>query len=160
MKFTAKITVFLVIFILLTGCAQHRNTLGGAGIGGVAGGIVGSHIGGGLGQTAAIIGGTLAGAALGGYVGSYLDRMDELDRRKLNYTLENNPVGTTSQWNNSDTGNSYSVTPQKTHKDSSGRYCRDYDVVMEDSKETEKASSTACREPDATWEIVSLDNLK
>ncbi len=154
-----NIVILILAATLMTGCVAHKNALGGAGLGGIAGGIISSQIGGGMGRTAAIIAGTLLGAALGGYVGSYLDRMDEMDRRNLAHALENKPSGASTQWKNPDSGINYSTTPTKTYQNDDERFCRVFEIVIEDNGKTEKSSSTACRKEDTTWEIVSLDNM-
>lgn len=138
----------------MTGCAESKNTAGGAALGGIAGGIAGAQIGKGTGRTAAIIGGTLAGAALGGYVGSYLDRMDQMDRRNLNSTLETQPTGRTNQWNNPDTNTTYAVTPTNTYQQQNQRYCREYTTEVIIDGQVETAFGTACRMNNGTWEIV------
>jgi len=131
--------VLILTAMLLAGCtAQQKHTVGGAALGGIGGGVIGAQIGKGTGQTAAIIGGTLLGAALGGYVGSYLDRMDEMDRRNLNQTLETKPTGATSQWRNPDTQTAYAVTPTQTYQKETGRYCREYTTEVQIGGETEK----------------------
>ncbi len=146
----------LMAMLLLMGCAESKHTVGGAALGGIAGGIAGTQIGKGTGRTAAIIGGTLAGAALGGYVGSYLDRMDQMDRKNLNQTLETQPTGQTTQWKNPDTQTAYAVTPTKTYQQrDTQRYCREYSTEVIIGGEKEKAYGTACRRDDGAWEIIN-----
>ncbi|EFI33792.1 17 kDa surface antigen [Desulfonatronospira thiodismutans ASO3-1] len=149
------LVVLTLAAMLLAGCTTQKHTVGGAALGGIGGGVIGSQIGKGTGQTAAIIGGTLLGAALGGYVGSYMDRMDEMDRRNMNQTLETKPTGTTSQWHNPDTQTAYAVTPTETYQRDDGRYCREYTTEVQIGGETEKAYGTACRRDDGAWEIIN-----
>ncbi|RQD77936.1 RT0821/Lpp0805 family surface protein [Desulfonatronospira sp. MSAO_Bac3] len=149
------LVVLTLAAMLLAGCTTQKHTVGGAALGGIGGGVIGSQIGKGTGQTAAIIGGTLLGAALGGYVGSYMDRMDEMDRRNMNQTLETKPTGTTSQWHNPDTQTDYAVTPTETYQRDDGRYCREYTTEVQIGGETEKAYGTACRRDDGAWEIIN-----
>lgn len=145
----------LMAMLLLVGCGESKHTVGGAALGGIAGGILGTQIGKGSGRTAAIIGGTLAGAALGGYVGGYLDRMDQMDKRNLNQTLETTPSRETTQWKNPDTNTAYAVTPTETYQqEDSGRYCREYTTEVMIGGEAEKAYGTACRRDDGVWEII------
>lgn len=160
MRYPVNFLVILLVMFMLSGCHGAKNTLGGAGLGGIAGGVIGSFIGKGSGKTAAIIGGTLAGAALGGYVGSYMDRMDKWDRRNMQEALEHNPTGVASSWENSNTGITYVVMPVQTYENSTGQYCRQYITQADTGLQTEKTSSTACRENDSPkWEIVSMENL-
>ncbi len=145
----------LMAMLMLAGCAGQQHTVGGAALGGIAGGVIGSQIGKGSGKTAAIIGGTLAGAALGGYMGSYMDRMDQMDKRNLNQTLETKPTGQTTQWKNPDTETAYAVTPTKTYQmPETERYCREYTTEVMIGGEVEKAYGTACRRDDGAWEII------
>ncbi len=152
MRFTF---VLILAGLLLMGCTTQKHTVGGAALGGIGGGVIGSQIGKGSGTTAAIIGGTLLGAALGGYVGSYMDRMDEMDRRRMNTALETRPTGSTAQWQNPDTRTAYAVTPTKTYQVDSGQYCREYTTEVQIGGETEQAYGTACRMDDGAWKIVN-----
>lgn len=135
---------------LVTG--ENVGMLGGAALGG----YLGSNIGKGTGQLAAIAAGTLLGAYLGGQAGKYLS---EGDVQQANSTaqesFEYEQSGTTSEWNNPDTGHGGTVTPQNTYKNSQGQHCRDYTSTVTIDGRTEYAKGTACRQPDGTWRIVS-----
>jgi len=150
------ILIVLGVF-LLSGCAGHYNTVGGATLGGIGGGIAGSQIGKGTGNVAAIIGGTLIGAAIGGYVGHYMDRMDRVDKVQLSQTLERSPTGTQTQWANPDTRTQYTVTPVRTYTASTPtrEYCREYNIDINVGGRSERGYGTACRQPDGSWKIIN-----
>jgi surface antigen len=154
MKSIVYTTLTIILLIGMIGCQKH--TVGGAGLGGIGGGVIGSQIGSGTGQTAAIISGTLAGAALGGYIGSYLDKMDDMDKRQLNQTLEEQPTDQTTQWKNPDTEKEYQVTPKKTYE-KNDTYCREFQTEITVGGETEQGYGTACRQPDGAWKIIDTE---
>lgn len=136
--------------LVLTGCnptKQDVGTLIGAGTGAFAG----SHIGSGTGQLAAVAIGALMGGYLGGEVGR---QMDELDRYKTQEALEYRPTGSTTSWNNPDTGYSYNVTPTNTYDSASGP-CRDYTTEAVIDGRAEVVHGTACRQSDGTWHTVN-----
>lgn len=147
---------FLVIAALagslaITGCATHQGQQEQAGmvIGGALGGLLGAQVGQGRGRTAAIIAGTLVGAAIGGNVGQ---TMDEVDRQKTAQTLETVRTGVTTQWQNPDSGNVYSMTPTNTFETQSGP-CREYVMDANIGGRTERVYGTACRTADGDWQI-------
>ncbi len=131
---------------------QTGGTLAGA----IAGGVLGSKIGGGTGNAIAIGAGTLLGAYLGGEVGKSLDRADmQYYDRTSQRALETTPSGETLPWNNPQTGNRGTVTPQNYYQTGDGRYCREYQQTVTVGGQTEQGYGTACRQPDGSWEIVS-----
>jgi surface antigen len=162
MKGTSKIVVaMLAAGLTVAGCAGGQggpNTgqvAGGAG-GAVLGGLAGSQIGSGSGKLIA----TGAGAVIGALVGSEIGRrLTEGDEERLTRTtqdtLENNPTGKTSTWENPDTGHRGEVTPTDTYQRSDGRYCREFSHTIYVGGEPEQAYGTACRQPDGSWKIVS-----
>ena len=119
----------------------------GAVIGGAAGGVIGSQIGGGRGQMAATIAGTLAGAAIGGAIGR---SMDEVDRMRVQQTLETAPDRETREWRNPNTGQQYRATPKRTYE-RDGRPCREYEVLATIDGEAETITGTACRDVYGNW---------
>ena len=158
MRSTRKtLAILAVLTLLAAGCGSTQgggqiNQIGGGLLGGIGGGIAGAQIGGGSGRVAAIIGGTILGAVLGSYVGGYMDRMDQ---QQVSRTLETQPTGQTSQWQNPDTGNRYHVTPVNTFQRSDGQYCREFVTQVEVGGKTEQAYGTACRMPDGSWKVQS-----
>lgn len=119
----------------------------GAVIGGAAGGAIGSQIGGGRGQIAATIAGTLAGAAIGGAIGR---TMDEVDRMRVQQTLETAPDNEKRTWRNPNTGHEYEATPRRTYE-RDGQPCREYEVLATIDGEPEKITGTACRDVYGNW---------
>jgi len=145
---------------MLGGCVTNiekkpKQTLGkilGAGLGA----LTGSQIGSGKGQMVAVAVGALAGAWFGGEIGESLDKADRAYmKRNTQESLERGRTGTTSSWNNPDSGNSGTVTPTQTFQKADGQYCREFEqTVYADGKE-QVATGRACREPDGSWKIVS-----
>jgi surface antigen len=149
-----KLITILVTAVVLTACAtdqSRRNERSGAIVGGVIGGLLGSQVGDGDGRTAAIVAGTLIGASIGGAVGR---NMDENDRARTVYTLENSRTGVTTEWRNPDTGHQYQMTPTKTYQAEAGP-CREYTMVARIDGRNETVYGTACRQPDGSSRVVS-----
>lgn len=148
----SKILISLTLTATLTmaGCAAGPREQTGVLVGGAAGGVLGSQIGSGSGRTAATVIGAIIGASVGGSIGRSLD---ESDRRRMAYHLENNRTGTTSHWRNPDTGREYAVTPTRTY-DSGRGPCREYTMDAEIGGRIEQVYGTACRQPDGSWRIV------
>jgi surface antigen len=135
------IAVTLVASLASAGCATKAGTgtAVGAGVGGLAGYALG-------GTTGLIIGGALGGA-LGFAVGR---EMDEEDRRRAAYALEQNRY---MEWHN-DQGVHYQITPQRTtYRD--GRECREFTMNADIEGRPEHVNGVACRRPDGTWEAIS-----
>jgi surface antigen len=134
-----------------TGPKQTAGTLIGAGLGGLAG----SQIGSGTGQLAAVGAGVLLGGLLGSEIGKSLDRADRAAmQRTTQQSLESQPSGTVTSWQNPDSGNYGSITPRPAYQASSGQYCREYQQSVTVGGQTQDAYGTACRQPDGTWKIV------
>jgi surface antigen len=135
----------------MTGCANPpTQEQSGMVIGGVLGGALGSQIGGGHGSTAAAVVGTLIGASIGGNVGRSMDQQDQM---RLVSSLETGRTGVPTQWRNPDTGNQYTVVPNKTYE-TQGRPCREYTVDGVVGGRKEKIYGTACRNTDGSWESI------
>ncbi len=156
MKLTRIATVVLLAFVL-TACTeqygpkQTGGTLVGAGLGALAG----SQIGSGGGQLAAVAIGTLLGAFVGSEVGKSLDKADQLyAQQAAQQSLETQSSGTTSTWNNPDSGHSGTFTPVRTYETEAGAYCREFQQTVTIGGNTEEAYGIACRQPDGSWKIV------
>lgn len=135
---------------LLAACETMSQADQGQVIGGVVGGVVGAQIGEGRGRTAAIIVGTLAGSMIGRQIG---ETMDDADRMKTAYALNDSRTGTSTTWVNPDTGYAYTVTPTRTFERSSGP-CREFRLnAAVGAKTGEAVYGTACLQPDGSWLI-------
>lgn len=133
------------------GTKQTVGTLGGAAIGGLAG----AQIGGGSGQVAAAVAGGLLGAFLGNQIGSSLDKADRLAMEQATTrTLETARTGASVPWQNPDSGNSGTVTIDRTYDRGTGQFCRDYRQTVEIDGQTEILTGTACRSSDGTWRNI------
>lgn len=159
MKIISKIMVIILAASMLQACSgpggmnkQGSGTL----IGGSAGALLGSQFGGGKGKLVAVGAGALLGAILGNQIGAGLD---EQDRRLAELTsqraLEASPSGSSVEWRNPDNGNYGYVTPNKTFRNSSGQYCREYTQTVVIGGKQQKAYGTACRQPDGQWQVVN-----
>ena len=115
--------------------------------GAILGGVVGHQIGGGTGRTVATIGGAAVGAFLGSKIGA---RMDGNDHLKTAQALETSKNGRATSWRNPDTGQRYTVMPNRTYEGASGP-CREFSTVAEINGHRELVSGTACRQADGTW---------
>lgn len=125
-------------------------------LGAAVGGLAGAQVGKGRGQLVATAAGTLLGAFIGKEVGKSLDRADQVAlQQTMQQSLETAPVGTTSSWQNPDSGNSGTVTPANTFQDSNGTYCREFSQTVTVGGRTEEAYGTACRQQDGSWKIIS-----
>jgi len=139
--------VYLLILLTLTGCANKAKS--GAGLGALGGGLIGSLAGPSKNKEQ----NALIGAAIGGLLGYTVgNEMDKEDRIRLTQVYEINPDQKTSSWVNPNTGNSYVVTPSKTHI-VEGRPCRRAVIDSIIGGKREKVTKTACRRKNGTWEI-------
>ncbi|OGT42240.1 MAG: hypothetical protein A3G71_05460 [Gammaproteobacteria bacterium RIFCSPLOWO2_12_FULL_38_14] len=121
--------------------------------GGVVGGVLGNQVHG-SGHGAAIIGGTIVGALLGGAIGQ---SMDEVDRMKMNQTLESAPTNKTTSWTNPDTDATYRVTPTKTYYreyDGGNQPCREFTTTAIIGGKKREVYGTACRQADGSWKVI------
>ena len=145
-----------VAMLAVAGCSGGEKEKAGTVIGAGLGALAGSKVGKGTGKLVAVAVGTLAGAALGGEVGRSLDRADRLAmERSTQGALESNRTGAASTWRNPDSGNEGTVTPVRTYRTASGRYCREYRQTIMVGSKTESGYGRACRQPDGTWRIVN-----
>lgn len=142
--------------VMLTGCQNTGSkeligTLGGAGLGGLAG----SQIGKGDGQLVAVAVGTLGGALLGNSIGKNLDEVDQMMAAKSQQrALEGGPSNKPMRWKNPDTGNAGAITPKPAYQNEAGQYCREFQQEVTVGGKTEQAYGKACRQPDGSWKIV------
>lgn len=128
--------------LLTTGCATKRGQ--GTAVGAIAGGALGGVVGGDV--------GLVVGAAAGGALGYTAGRaMEEEDRRRMAYSLEQNqPV----EWSNPQTGYEYRVEPVDTRY-MRGRECREFRLLADVEGRPDEVHGTACRQPDGRWEVLS-----
>ncbi|PCI45477.1 MAG: hypothetical protein COB49_09995 [Alphaproteobacteria bacterium] len=152
----APVTISLAIAFSLTVAACTKEESGTL-LGAIGGAVIGDAIGGhGTGKVAIIAAGTLAGAYIGREVGRSLDRADrQAMQQRTQYSLESTPSGTTTNWQNPDSGNSGTITPQPAFTNKTNEYCREYQQTVNVGGKTETAYGTACRQPDGTWKIAN-----
>lgn len=148
MKKSLSVTILLLASL---GCAsQGPNEQSGMVIGGILGGVIGHQVGHGRGNAMATVIGTIAGAAIGSSIGQ---KMDELDRMKMNASLETVRTGVTTTWKNPDTQHEYAVTPTRTYETAQGP-CREYTLDASIGGKAEQVYGHACRQADGSWKIV------
>ena len=162
------LTASVISLTLLAACAQpgdaNRGVMSGGGvtksdIGTLAGAGLGawggSNIGKGKGNIAAIAVGTLLGAGLGHEVGGSLDRADMAYYNQTSQrALETGRVGTTTTWQNPDSGNSGTITPTRTFQNGN-QYCREYTQTINVGGKAQSGYGTACRQPDGSWQVAN-----
>lgn len=146
-KLMTSILLLSSATLVMNGCATREQT--GQILGGAAGAAAGSQVGGGSGRTIATIGGAIIGAAVGGAIGG---RMDDNDRERTGFALENSETGRATEWVNPDSGYRYEVLPTNTYQSASGQPCRDYTMHAVIDGRDETINGTACRRADGTWE--------
>jgi surface antigen len=147
-----KITTFAlagVLTVSLSGCANMNKQDVGVLTGGAIGGAVGSLFGGGSGKILATAGGAVLGAVIGGSIGH---SMDEVDQMKMQQALESNRIGQASSWHNPDNGNTYTVKPTRTYRQSS-QPCREFTMKGIINGKEQTIYGKACRKADGSWKM-------
>ncbi len=150
------VALVTLVVVLLAGCAtmqeNPKTTIGAVG-GGTLGGLIAAAAGG---SGAAIAASVVGGILVGGLVGNLLDERDKrMAREAEQRALETSPSGRSVAWQNPDSGHAGTVTPVRTYQTANGSYCRDYQTTVTIDGKQERATGTACRQPDGTWRIVN-----
>ena len=147
----------LPLVLGISGCdvgTAGSNEVTGALTGAIVGGVVGDQFGGGSGNKFA----TGVGVLIGALVGSELGRsMDETDRLRANRAVRraySAPLGQPITWNNSNTGNSGTVTAIRDGRSRDGLYCREYRQTLFIAGRRETGAGVACLQSDGTWRIT------
>ena len=134
-----KITAVTVLAVALSGCQSMGNKETGGMLGGAA-----------IATTVGVFLGGMAGRSIGA-------SLDAADKQMMGGTfqtaLERAPTNQPVEWTNPKTGNSGVTVPTSTHKQSDGRYCREYQHKIRVAGELSHSYGTACRQVDGTWEI-------
>jgi len=155
MKFV-KIALVAALGLTAAAC-ENQNQTAGTVIGAGTGALVGSRFGKGSGRVAATIAGAMIGAYLGTQVGKALDERDRrMAERNAANSMTYGETGTTSTWNNPNTGNQGEVTPTSgKYRGNQGRVCRDFQekVTLANGK-SETITGTRCQKPDGSWEFI------
>ena len=150
-----KVLALTLTVGLLAGCGQVAKEEIGALVGAGLGGLAGSFIGDGGGQLVAVAVGTMLGAVMGSEVGKSLDKADRLAMAQAEQqALEFGVSGSSTPWNNPDSGNSGEIIPQRAYKQADGVFCREFQQVIMVGGEMESAYGTACRQPDGAWKLI------
>ncbi len=124
--------------------------------GGVGGALLGSAFGRGSGRLVATAGGAILGGLAGNAIGKSLDRADAAyANQNAQKAFENSPPGQSMQWQNPQSGNYGSVTPQAPYQNPNGQYCREFTQTIVVGGQQQQGYGTACRQGDGSWQIVS-----
>jgi surface antigen len=147
MKNVSAVLVVLVFMGSLVSCTgQYNRAQSGAAMGAAGGAVIGQAIGR---NTEATLIGVAVGTLIGYIVGN---EMDKYDRQELNHVYERGVSGQQSSWQNPDTGNAYTVTPQPAVQSPSGP-CRKAEIRAVIDGKTETTYSTACRDENGQWNL-------
>jgi len=154
-KVSMKALAILLAAVMLAGCSQvSKEEIGGL-VGAGLGGLAGSMIGDGGGQLVAVAVGTMLGAVMGSEVGKSLDKADRLALAQAQHeALEYGQTGSTTTWQNPDSGHSGEIVPQRAFRQPDGVFCREFQQVIVVGGEMEAAFGTACRQPDGAWKLI------
>ncbi len=142
----------LVSSFALAGCVPQNNAQGGAMMGAVLGGVAGNQLGKGNGKIAATIAGTMLGSYVGGQMGA---QMDQQDQQYLNNAVA---TGRPAQWQNPNTGYSYTATPGQTYTQAyqgQNTVCRPVTVVGYINGQQQNINMNACRGADGQWQAAN-----
>jgi surface antigen len=153
-KHLTAVLLSAVVLSGVTACdGEQIGTIAGAAGGAVAGRAIGGD---GTGGYVGLILGAVVGGYLGGQAGKWLDERDQKQMADTTTkALETGQAGQAVTWNNPDSGNRGSVTPQAKFKDSSGQVCRDFSSSASSAQgQSLNGAGTACKQADGTWRIV------
>jgi len=150
------IALGMLAVVLVTGCstieANPKTTIGAVG-GGTLGGLIAAAAGG---NPAAIAASVVGGILVGGLVGNLLDERDKrLASEATQRALETAPTGKPVPWQNPDNGHSGTVVVVQTYQTATATYCREFEQTVTIEGKQQRASGTACRQPDGSWKIVN-----
>jgi surface antigen len=150
-----KFIIAAVLAFAVSGCAstgEQNGTMGGAVAGAALGALIGNAVDC---HGCALIFGAL-GAAAGGAIGNNIGKkMDQADAQRTQNAINTLPTGSSTGWQNPDTGMQYDVMPVKTYVNTtSGDYCREVIIGSSTIGGTrEEVYGTACRQSDGAWKM-------
>jgi len=99
--------------------------------------------------------GTVAGSDIGGAVGRALTEKDRRMVKELTQRgLETGTSGKTLWWNNEQSGNSGTITPQPNFDMGDKGPCREFQQTISASEETSTGYGTACRDAKGVWRLA------
>ncbi len=142
---------FTLLFLTLlnTGCStpggpkEHT----GRAVGSIVGNVIGATSGYNYPAARAV-----GGAVLGSYIGGNIGRsMDNRDREKAYYALQNNRNNHPQQWTNRHNGNRYVLTPTRSRRQTANRQCREYAYESYINGRKNVYYGFACRDRDGFW---------
>lgn len=144
-----RMSVFALVVVVvgsLSSCAELSKGISGAGLGAAGGALIGQAIGHNTEST-------LIGAAVGTMAGYIVgNEMDKADQTQLNSVYETGQSGQPVVWQNPDSGNTYTVTPQPVLGGKRG-VCRKAEIEAVIDGQREVTMATACRDHNGQWEL-------
>lgn len=94
----------------------------------------------------------LIGGLIGNQIGKSMDCSDmQTANTNAQRSLETTRDGTTSSWNNPNTGYSGSATPTRTWTNARGEPCREILQTVTYQGKTEQVTGVACRRNNGEW---------
>ncbi len=145
----ALFCVTLILVLANTGCSTPGGPKERTGrtVGSVVGNVIGAASGTNY-AAARVIGGAVVGSYIGGNVGR---SMDNKDRERAYYALQNNRNNHAYQWTNRSSGTRYVITPSRANRQITNRYCREYASESYINGRKEVYYGYACRDRDGYW---------
>ena len=86
----------------------------------------------------------------------FLNEEQQREHEAAQIAATNAPIGERVIWSEGRANGVVVATREGTS--TSGRYCREFQQRVSIGGKTEEAYGTACRKPDGSWEVVSVDN--
>jgi surface antigen len=142
-----RVFLALALLIGLIGCSSMNRAQTGSLIGAGLGATIGSHANGGENQWENAGLGALIGATLGYMIGN---EMDKADQAQIAQSLNS---GQTRSWRNTQSGNSYTVSPGTLYQTPQGQLYRDVQINGTIDGQREVINAKAYRNPDGSWQL-------
>ncbi len=87
--------------------------------------------------------------------------MNNFDYRMVNNAYEFSPSGQVTSWDNINSGNHYSISPQPAFSDNrANQPCRKAEITASIGYRTEQVETIACRDNTANWIIQKISSRK
>ncbi len=78
---------------------------------------------------------------------------ESMQKQAIQYALERERSGNSTQWVNPDSGNAGSIVPVRTFQDHSGEFCREFQIITENEKgSAHPILAVACRNSQGVWD--------
>ncbi len=77
---------------------------------------------------------------------------ESIQKAAIQYALERERSGNSTQWVNPDSGNAGSIVPVRTFQDRSGEFCREFQIIAEGPTVSHPILAVACRNEQGVWD--------